>query len=362
MSGITSESLHQALIERLEAQHVEVVDTSGGCGQSFEVVIVSPRFEGKTTLARHRLVNEVMKDEIAQIHAFSQKTYTPAQWATLGKTVWNNTNFRGNLPEITRTLKLLPSKTILAMPRKFFVGGNYKMNGSRAQLNALNEGLNGAQLNSDVEIVVSPPFVYLEEVRKSLRKDVGVAAQNCYSVSNGAFTGEVSAEMLKEIGVEWVILGHSERRIIFKETDELVGKKVAHALKVGLKIILCVGEQLEEREAGQTTEVVIRQLQAVANEIQDWSSVVIAYEPVWAIGTGKVATPEQAQEVHADIRAWLAKHVSSAVAENTRIVYGGSVNAANSAALVEGKDIDGFLVGGASLKPEFVQICNVTRA
>ncbi|KAF9213460.1 triosephosphate isomerase [Podila verticillata] len=244
------------------------------------------------------------------------------------------------------------------MPRKFIVGGNFKLNGSQSSLKALVEGLNQGDLDSNVEIVVSPPFVYLDQVRKSVRKDVAVAGQNCYAKASGAYTGEVAAEMLKDLGIEWVILGHSERREIFKESDEEIGAKVAHALKAGLKVMACVGEKLEERETNKTTEVVFRQLAAIAKQVEDWTNVVIAYEPVWAIGTGKVATPDQAQEVHKAIRGWLKENVNAQVAEATRIMYGGSVNGGNSATLAQEEDIDGFLVGGASLKPEFVTICN----
>ncbi|KAF8983473.1 triosephosphate isomerase, partial [Haplosporangium bisporale] len=212
------------------------------------------------------------------------------------------------------------------MPRKFIVGGNFKLNGSQSSLKALVEGLNQGDLDSNVEIVVSPPFVYLDQVRKSVRKDVAVAGQNCYAKASGAYTGEVAAEMLKDLGIEWVILGHSERREIFKESDEEIGAKVAHALKAGLKVMACVGEKLEERETNKTTEVVFRQLAAIAKQVEDWTNVVIAYEPVWAIGTGKVATPDQAQEVHKAIRGWLKENVNAQVAEATRIMYGGSVN------------------------------------
>ncbi|KAF9578362.1 triosephosphate isomerase [Lunasporangiospora selenospora] len=244
------------------------------------------------------------------------------------------------------------------MTRKFIVGGNFKMNGSVSSLNTLIEGLNQGDLDSNVEIVVSPPFVYLDQVRKSVRKDIAVAGQNCYHKTSGAYTGEVAPEMLKDLGIEWVILGHSERREIFKESDDEIGAKVAHALKTGLKVMACVGESLEEREANKTTEVVFRQLAAIAKQINDWSDVVVAYEPVWAIGTGKVATPDQAQEVHKAIREWLSTNVSAETAAATRIMYGGSVNAGNASTLAKEEDVDGFLVGGASLKPEFVTICN----
>jgi len=166
--------------------------------------------------------------------------------------------------------------------------------------------------------------------------------------------------MLADEDIPWVILGHSERRTIFREIDDEVGEKTQAALSNGIKVILCVGETLEEREAGKTLEIVERQLNAVAKKEIDWSNIVIAYEPVWAIGTGKVATPEQAEEVHADIRKWLASAISEEAAKKTRIIYGGSVNGKNCTDLAAKPNIDGFLVGGASLKPEFLDIiaCN----
>ncbi|KRT82538.1 hypothetical protein AMK59_3405, partial [Oryctes borbonicus] len=160
--------------------------------------------------------------------------------------------------------------------------------------------------------------------------------------------------MLKDIGVEWVILGHSERRHIFCESDELIAEKVKHALENGLKVIACVGETLDEREAGKTEEVVFRQTQAIKDQISNWDNVVIAYEPVWAIGTGKTATPQQAQDVHQALRCWFDGKVGAEVANCIRIQYGGSVTEKNCKELASQPDIDGFLVGGASLKPEFV--------
>ncbi|CAG8475709.1 4969_t:CDS:2 [Paraglomus occultum] len=232
------------------------------------------------------------------------------------------------------------------------------MNGSAVFLKTLVDSLNKEQFDENVEVVIAPPSVYLDRVRQSVNKHISVAAQNAYNVSSGAFTGEISPEMLKDLGIEWVILGHSERREIFKESDEFVASKVAHALKVGVKVIACIGEKLSEREAGDTFNVVTRQLKALVGNINDWSNVVIAYEPVWAIGTGKVATPQQAQEVHVFIRGLLKDLVSPEVAESTRIIYGGSVNAGNATDLAKEADVDGFLVGGASLKPEFITIIN----
>ncbi|RHZ88036.1 hypothetical protein Glove_26g185 [Diversispora epigaea] len=244
------------------------------------------------------------------------------------------------------------------MVRKFFVGGNFKMNGDHASLMKIVENLNTSNFAEDVEVVIAPPAIYLDFVRKSVRKEIEVAAQNAYKVSKGAYTGEISPEMLKDLNIGWVILGHSERRTIFNESDELIASKISHALEVGIKVIACIGERLEEREAGVTNDVVTKQLVAISQKVKDWTNVVIAYEPVWAIGTGKVATPEQAQEVHNYIRNWLIKNVSEETSLNTRIIYGGSVTGGNSSGLAQKLDIDGFLVGGASLKPEFVTIIN----
>ena len=244
------------------------------------------------------------------------------------------------------------------MPRTFFVGGNWKMNGDKASIDGIVSFLNAGAPYKDVEVVVSPPAPYLLYAKEKLNEGVLVAAQNCYKVAKGAFTGEQSPAMLKDLGLKWVIIGHSERRHIFGESDALTAEKTAHAIAEGLGVIFCVGEKLDEREAGKTKEVNFRQLQALVDLKVDWSKIVIAYEPVWAIGTGKTASPEQAQETHEWIRGFLVEKVGAAVAEATRIIYGGSVTADNAAELGKKGDIDGFLVGGASLKPDFVKIIN----
>lgn len=203
------------------------------------------------------------------------------------------------------------------------------------------------------------------QVKNSIDPKFAVSAQNCWVQKGGAFTGEISAEMLVDAGIPWVILGHSERRSLCGESNEFVGKKVAYALSKGLSVMACIGESLDQREAGETLNVCYAQLKAIADEISisDWSKVVIAYEPVWAIGTGKVATPEQAQDVHAGVRAWMRENVSPEVASAVRIQYGGSVNAGNCEELAKQEDIDGFLVGGASLiGPDFIKICNAAQA
>lgn len=204
--------------------------------------------------------------------------------------------------------------------------------------------------------MVAPPALYLDFVRQRINPKVNVAAQNCYKTEKGAFTGDISPAMIKDCGGNFVILGHSERRNVFGESDQLIGEKVKHALESGLNVLPCIGEKLEERETGKTEEVVFRQMKHIAENINDWSKVVIAYEPVWAIGTGKTATPQQAQEVHAKLRKWLETNVSQAVADSTRILYGGSVTGSNAKELATQPDIDGFLVGGASLKPEILDI------
>ncbi|XP_039019321.1 triosephosphate isomerase, chloroplastic [Hibiscus syriacus] len=242
---------------------------------------------------------------------------------------------------------------------KFFVGGNWKCNGTKDSITKLVSDLNSAKLETDVDVVVAPPFVYLDKVKALLTDRIEVSAQNSWIGKFGAFTGEISVEQQKDIGCKWVILGHSERRHIIGEDDQFIGKKAAYALNEGLGVIACIGELLEEREAGKTFDVCFQQLKAFADVVPSWDNIVIAYEPVWAIGTGKVATPQQAQEVHAAVRDWLKKNVSEEVASKTRIIYGGSVNGSNCAELAKQEDIDGFLVGGASLKgPEFATIVN----
>lgn len=243
--------------------------------------------------------------------------------------------------------------------RKFFVGGNWKMNNLKKDNDKLVDLLNQAKINFETtEVLVAPPALYVEAVRQKLNANFHVAAQNAYKVEKGAFTGDISPAQIKDVGANWVILGHSERRNVFGESDQLIGEKVKHALEAGLNVLPCIGEKLEERESGKTEEVVFRQLKFIADNISDWNRVVIAYEPVWAIGTGKTATPQQAQDVHAQLRKWLADNVSKQVADTTRILYGGSVTAANAKELGSQPDIDGFLVGGASLKPEFIDIVN----
>jgi len=232
------------------------------------------------------------------------------------------------------------------------------MNGNKDEIKKIVETLNGASLNDSTDIVVSPPACYLEYTKGLVSPKIHTAGQNSYKVAKGAFTGDLSPQMLIDCGADWVILGHSERRNVFGEEDQLIAEKVAFALEAGLSVIACIGEKLEERESGKTEEVVFKQMQAISAKVSNWDKVVVAYEPVWAIGTGKTATPQQAQDVHAQLRNWIKEKVSEAVANSVRIIYGGSVTGGTCRELAQSPDIDGFLVGGASLKPEFIEIIN----
>jgi triosephosphate isomerase len=244
------------------------------------------------------------------------------------------------------------------MPRTKIVAGNWKMNLDRAKAKELAAAVAARRGEAAaVELVLCPPALYVETVGSALtgaKSNVGLGAQNMHDKASGAFTGEVAPPMLVDLGCRYVILGHSERRTLFGETDAAVNVKTKAALAAGLVPIVCVGETLEEREAGKTAAVVTGQVQGSLAGLSaaDLEKVVVAYEPVWAIGTGKVATPEQAQEVHALIRGLLAKLASPDVAAKVRIQYGGSVKPDNAADLARQPDIDGALVGGASLKAD----------
>ena len=240
------------------------------------------------------------------------------------------------------------------MSRKLFIAGNWKMNTSLDEAMDLAAGL-AKELGAidTVDLAVCPPFTHLLGVKAALKgSTIDLGAQNMFYEDNGPFTGEISSQMLKEAGCRYVILGHSERRHVIGETDEIINRKVVKALADGLEVMFCVGELLEQRQADQTIEVVRRQvtigLEGVTKEML--ACVTIAYEPVWAIGTGMTATPDQAQEVHAMIRGLVAQTYDAPAAETLRIQYGGSVKPSNARALLGQPDIDGALVGGASLK------------
>jgi triosephosphate isomerase len=239
--------------------------------------------------------------------------------------------------------------------RRKLVAGNWKMHGSRAMVKELLQSLlSNVEVNEAVEMAVFPPFPYLPKVQNMLQDSaITWGAQTLNPAPKGAFTGEVSAAMLLDFGCRYVLVGHSERRTIFGESDEAVADRFLAAVEAGLEPVLCVGESLEERERGETRAVIARQLEIVLEkaEIDSFASATIAYEPVWAIGTGKTASPDQAQEIHAFIRDKLSEH-DDIISGQIRILYGGSVNPSNAADLFARKDIDGGLIGGASLKAE----------
>jgi len=247
------------------------------------------------------------------------------------------------------------------MFRKPVVGGNWKCNGTVQSVKDLLAAFGGAADPSGVEVCIFPPTVQIALAQRVAPAGVGIGVQNISKTKEGAFTGEVTCGSCKDLGIPWVMIGHSERRSIYGETDSDCAEKLALAQAQGLMIMMCIGEQLAERKAGTTLDVCATQLNAVFPKITDWSKVVIAYEPVWAIGTGVVATPMQAQETHYGVRKLVRDKFGGAVADAVRILYGGSVSPGNCGALGELPDIDGFLVGGAAMKPNFTDIINSAK-
>jgi len=247
------------------------------------------------------------------------------------------------------------------MFRKPVVGGNWKCNGNVKGVKDLLAAFGAAADPSGVEVCIFPPTVQIAVAQRVAPAGVCIGVQNISKTKEGAFTGEVTAGSVKDLGLPWVMIGHSERRSLYGETDADCGEKLALAQAQGLMIMMCIGEQLSERKAGTTLDVCARQLNAVFPKITDWSKVVIAYEPVWAIGTGVVATPMQAQETHYGVRKLIRDKFGSPVADAVRILYGGSVSPGNCAALGELPDIDGFLVGGAAMKPNFTEVINSAK-
>ncbi len=258
----------------------------------------------------------------------------------------------------------MPARYLLikVIMRKRIIAGNWKMNKTVVEAIQLAEEIKDKYNKFDVDVVLCPPYPDLYAVHQVIKDTpVALGAQNVHWEDMGAFTGEVCAHMLKEVGCQFVIIGHSERRQYFHETDETVNKRVKKALSSGLTPIICVGEVLEERESGKTEQVVETQVRGALAGIskQEAANIVIAYEPVWAIGTGKVATPEQAQQVHKMIRTLLVELYDAAFADSIRIQYGGSMKAENAKELLQQPDIDGGLIGGASLKADsFLGIVN----
>ena len=249
--------------------------------------------------------------------------------------------------------------------RKNIVAGNWKMNKTLQEGLDLATGLDAALKNKSLncDVIIGTPFIHLASVTAAIDTNkIGVAAENCADKASGAYTGEVSAAMVKSTGAEYVILGHSERREYYNETPEILKEKVLLALENGLKVIFCIGESLAEREANKQNEVVKAELEGSVFNLsaEDFSKIIIAYEPIWSIGTGKTATAEQAEEIHAYIRSVIADKYGKEVAENTSILYGGSCKASNAPELFAKPNIDGGLIGGASLKVE--DFCGIIDA
>jgi len=253
----------------------------------------------------------------------------------------------------------------VAGPRKYLIGGNWKCNGTwnenSERVTMFNEA---GDIPANVEVALCVQDIYIPLLLSGLRKDIAVGAQNCgVNKGDGAYTGEIGSHQLKDVGVTWVIIGHSERREGFGmagETEDLCAQKCKVALDNGLKVMFAIGEKKEERESGVTMDVCAKQLAPLVKLLtaDDWANVAIAYEPVWAIGTGLTATPEMAQETHLNIRNWVKDNVSADIAAATRIQYGGSMKGANAEALLAQPDIDGGLIGGASLKADFFNVIN----
>ncbi|MBS9462981.1 triose-phosphate isomerase [Flagellimonas sp. 389] len=244
--------------------------------------------------------------------------------------------------------------------RTKIVAGNWKMNKNLEETETLLSSLSAKLPDTDADVIVAPTFVNLVAAKRSLQSStIQVAAQNMHYAENGAYTGEISADMLLNIEVDMVILGHSERRSLFGETDDLLSKKVKTALEKGMKIIFCFGEELEDRKSDNHFAVVESQLKNALFDLDSkaWSSIILAYEPVWAIGTGETASPEQAQEMHAFIRKTISGAFTNSIADGVSILYGGSVKPSNASEIFSKPDVDGGLIGGAALKADdFVDI------
>lgn len=245
--------------------------------------------------------------------------------------------------------------------RKKIVAGNWKMNQNKAEAIAFIEALVKEEKPKNIQMMLAPSFVVLDACKQVATEDITIAAQNINAHDSGAYTGEVSADMLKSIAIETVLIGHSERRAIYGENHKILAEKVKQAIANSMQVMFCIGEDLEDREAGKAEETVKKQLEESLFFLsaEQMKNVIIAYEPVWAIGTGKTATPEQAQEIHAYIRELLENTYDETTAQETSILYGGSVNPQNAKALFAQADIDGGLVGGAALKVDsFVALMN----
>jgi triosephosphate isomerase len=243
--------------------------------------------------------------------------------------------------------------------RKIIIGGNWKCNGDLSFIKSFSSEIDSFKIsnedNSNAEVILFPPFIHLS-LLKEKHPHLKLGSQTISQYGNGAFTGVISPQLLKDIGITTTLIGHSESRSLFGDSEEVISAKLKNAEANLFEIVMCVGEVLSERENQQTVQVLKRQLETIKSSIKNWDKVIIAYEPVWAIGTGKTASPEEAEETILEIRNWIKENVSEEVSSKISIIYGGSVNGSNCEKLISQKNIDGFLVGGASLKSEFKKI------
>ena len=239
-----------------------------------------------------------------------------------------------------------------------------QQNGSKETVSKLVKLLNSVEVPPNTDVFIAPPYLYLDLLQRELNSSIHVAAQNISATGHGAYTGEINAEQLADFGIQWTLIGHSERRQLYGATDEVVKKQINQAVQHKLRVIACIGETDDERKANKTFTILDTQLAAIHAALPDpahfTQHITIAYEPVWAIGTGQTATAQQAQEVHAHIRHWLTERVGQEAGAAVRLMYGGSVTGKNCVELIQQVDVDGFLVGGASLKEEFVDIIKST--
>jgi triosephosphate isomerase len=244
--------------------------------------------------------------------------------------------------------------------RRILVGGNWKCNGDSKFMESYKDTLNAIEDKNEV-MIFAPSIHLCNLINQHSNTKLIFGSQNISKYGNGAYTGELSPQLLKDLGINTTLIGHSERRALFGDSEEIISDKIKNCENNDFYMVICIGESLEHREKNETLKLVESQLDTIIGAVKNWSKVAIAYEPVWAIGTGKVATPDQAEKVHADIRKYLEQKVSKDVACATRIIYGGSVNGKNCGDLINQTNIDGFLVGGASLKPEFTTITSVCK-
>eukprot|EP00531_Pseudo-nitzschia_arenysensis_P003806 CAMPEP_0116147448 /NCGR_PEP_ID=MMETSP0329-20121206/17759_1 /TAXON_ID=697910 /ORGANISM="Pseudo-nitzschia arenysensis, Strain B593" /LENGTH=508 /DNA_ID=CAMNT_0003643375 /DNA_START=54 /DNA_END=1580 /DNA_ORIENTATION=+ len=340
--------------EVLVGRLLERAKDSGRSDDNIEVI----RKRFKTHVASCLPIIERFQSNGTPLHTIDSARSVQQVYASVTKLFGPSDRLQAHRPEgSSEPAGLLESE------RKYLIGGNWKCNGTWDENLKRVEMFNKAgPIPENVEVALCVPFVNISMLLSGLRRDIAVGAQNCGSnSSNGAYTGETGSHQLAAMGCTWVIIGHSERRSGFGmtgEPEDLCAKKCKAAIDNGLKVMFAIGESKQERESGITMEICAKQLQPLAEvlPISDWDKVAIAYEPVWAIGTGLTATPEMAQETHAEIRAWIADNVSDAVAEAVRIQYGGSMKGANAKDLLAQPDIDGGLIGGASLKEDFFNV------